>query len=138
MTREYTVTAFRAAEELRLWPNIIRPVVHWFLPLCRQSRALVKQARRCIQPVLEKRQRLKKEAEAQGKQIPKFEDAIEWFERTSAGREYDPAIAQLVVSLAAIHTTSDLTSQTLTDLAQHSEILDPVREELASVLNEEG
>ena len=66
------------------------------------------------------------------------DDAIDWFERTSNGRSYDPAMVQLVMSLAAIHTTTDLVCQTLMDIAQHPEILEPLREEISTILKEEG
>jgi hypothetical protein len=73
VTRDYTVDGARAAEELRLWPAPLRPVVHWFLPQCRRARGEVREARRIIGAVLEKR-RLQKQRE----QKVEHEDAIEW------------------------------------------------------------
>ena len=74
VTREYTVDGFRAAEELRLWPAPLRFLVHWFLPSCRRARIHVREARRIIDGVLEKR-RLQKRL---GDKV-QFDDAIEWY-----------------------------------------------------------
>lgn len=98
----------------------------------------MEEARHIIGPVLERRRKSKLELKATGAEIKQFDDAIEWFEQTSKGQYYDPATAQLVMSLAAIHTTTDLTCQTLTDIIQHPEILQPLREEALSVLRENG
>ncbi|KAK0614946.1 cytochrome P450 [Bombardia bombarda] len=133
VTREYTVDGFRAAEELRLWPAPTRFFVHWFLPLCRRARAHVSQARRVIGPVLERRRQQKK-----AYPTVQFDDALEWFEQTAKGQPYDPAIVQLVMSLAAIHTTTDLVCQVLIDIAGHPEILQPLREEMITTLREHG
>ncbi|EED16415.1 cytochrome P450, putative [Talaromyces stipitatus ATCC 10500] len=110
VTRDYTLYSFTAAEELRLWPAPLLPIVHWFLPQCRKLRALLKV----------------------------IDDAIEWFEKEANGQDYDPVSAQLILSVAAIHTTTDLTCQTLTQLAQNPEILAPLRKELVDVLQEHG
>ncbi len=68
----------------------------------------------------------------------KVNDAIEWFETAANGRPYDPISAQLLLSTAAIHTTTDLTCQTLTKIAQNPEILAPLRKEIVDVLQEHG
>ena len=34
----FTIDAFIAARILRLWPSILRPAVHWFLPWSRRMR----------------------------------------------------------------------------------------------------
>lgn len=138
ITREYTITAFRAAEELRVYPVLVRYIVHWFMPSCQKARALVKEARRVIGPVIEQRRRARKEAEANGLEYKAPEDAIEWFEAEAHGAAYDPPNAQLIMSIAAIHTTTDLTCQTLTCIAQHPEIIGELREEIRSALAEGG
>lgn len=134
VTREYTVDSFRAAEELRLWPASVRFAVHWFLPSCRKARDHVATARRVIKPVLEKRREQKK---VDGDKVD-FDDALEWFEKEAKGTPYDPAVAQLVLSMAAIHTTTDLICQVLTDLTRHPEMLQPVRDEIIGALQDGG
>jgi hypothetical protein len=76
VTREYTVDGLKAAEDLRLWPAPLRYLVHWFLPSCSRARHHVREARRIINGVLEKR-RLQKSL---GEKV-QFEDAIEWYAR---------------------------------------------------------
>lgn len=133
VTREYTIDAMRAAEELRMWPYPTRFIAHWFLPSCRRARAHTKEARRIITPIIEKR----RQQRARGEKI-EFDDAIEWFEREANGSHYDPAISQLVMSMAAIHTTTDLVAQVLIDLASHPEMLQPVQDEMISVISQGG
>lgn len=67
-------------------------------------------------------------------------NGLAWFERVSSkdGRQYVPELAQLNLSTAAIHNTSDLVTQVLLDLAEHPDMIPPLREEIASVLGEEG
>ena len=139
ITRDYTTSSFIAAEELRLWPAPFRPVVHWFLPKCGELRALVRKAREIVLPVLEERRRQKMNlSQTESEQSTVFDDAIEWFETAANGRPYDPICAQLLLSTAAIHTTTDLTCQTLTKIAQNPEILAPLRKEIVDVLQEHG
>ncbi|KAK3326799.1 putative cytochrome P450 monooxygenase [Apodospora peruviana] len=133
VTREYTVDSFKAAEYLRFFPTWTRPFVHWFLPSCRVARGHVATARRVIAPVLQKRREQKNSNEK-----VEFDDAMEWFEKEAKGQEYDPAISQLVLSMAAIHTTTDLVSQVLTDLCKHPEIVEPLRKEIVACLEDGG
>ncbi|OAQ78207.1 cytochrome P450 monooxygenase [Purpureocillium lilacinum] len=138
VTREYTVTVFRAATELRKYPYAARYVVHWFLKSCRDARALVKKTRSVIQPVIDERRCEAKKARARGEEPERYDDAIDWFERETTGGHYDAAIVQLVLSLAAIHTTTDLLCQTLGDIVQHPEIIQPLRDEAVAALSKEG
>ncbi|POS77295.1 hypothetical protein DHEL01_v204324, partial [Diaporthe helianthi] len=64
----------------------------------------VKQADAIIGPHAEARRRLRT-------QRHKFNDALGWFEDASKGDAHDPAIAQLILSLAALHGTTDLICQ---------------------------
>ena len=75
---------------------------------------------------------------SQGKEPQRFNDAIDWVEETAKGCAYDAAIVQLGYSLAAIHTTSDMITQVLFDLCEHSELIQPLRQEIVSVLSEDG
>ncbi|KAK3321311.1 putative cytochrome P450 monooxygenase [Cercophora scortea] len=133
VTREYTVDSFKAAEELRLWPASSRFIVHHFLSSCRKIRTHVSEARRTIAPVLARRRE-----EKQRNPELAFNDALEWFEQAAEGDEYDPAIAQLVISLAAIHTTTDLVCQTLTELVRHLSIIPTLRSEITTCLRDGG
>ncbi|WZH43327.1 cytochrome P450 [Fusarium acuminatum] len=76
-----------------------------------------------------------RDAAAEGKPSP-FDDSIEWFEKEYP--KHDPATEQIAISLVAYHTTSDLLMETLFNLCQHPELLKPLREEIVTVLSEEG
>ena len=58
------------------------------------------------------------------------------FEREAKGRDYDPAIVQLTLSFAAIHTTTDLVTQVMSDLCKNPEIVDDLRQEMVKALSE--
>ena len=140
ITTEYTKTAYIAAYLLRLWPPILRPIVHWFLPPCRKLRAQVAEARRILLGIIEARRAAKASARAEGRPAPEYNDAIAWFEQDVQERDsrYDPVVAQLILSQAAIETTTDLLTQTILDIAQHQEVVEPLRQEIAQVIREGG
>ena len=138
ITIAYTVNLFLAAEKLRLWPSAIRPLAHWFVPECRLLRAQVAEAKALIGDVLKRRRAEKAAARAEGRPEPEHNDAIEWFEKESKGRPYNAVNAQLGLSLAAIHTTTDLLTQSILDIAQHPEAVGPLREEIIEVISEGG
>lgn len=132
---EYTMLAFALTTYVRQWPGWLRPYIHWFLPPCWELRNKLNEARRCLEPHLERRNAIKQEALAQGNPCP-FDDSIEWF-----GREYDkhdPATEQIAISIVAYHTTSDLLSETLVNLCRYPDTFKALREEIVTVLSEEG
>ncbi|CAL5871344.1 uncharacterized protein PFLUO_LOCUS5594 [Penicillium psychrofluorescens] len=63
---------------------------------------------------------------------------MEWMEESAKGRPYDPTVAQLMFSVAAIHTTSDMLTQALYDLCGREELIQEMREEVISVVSAEG
>lgn len=138
ITINYTVDAITGALALRLWPSFIRPAVHWVLPYCRKIRTHLAEGRAIIDPVLEKRREEKQTTVAMGKNAEKHIDAMEWLEEAAKGRKYDPVTAQVMLSLAAIHTLSDALTQVLHDLCQHPEVTRSLREEIHSVVSEHG
>lgn len=127
-----------AAHALRLWPKFLRWFASWFLPSCQKLRAEVKETREIITPVIEQRRAKRAALIKAGKPLGKTFDAIEWIEECSKGRPYDPAIAQLILSLAAIHTTSDMITQVIYDICEHPDLIQPMREEIISVIQEDG
>ncbi|GKU15888.1 unnamed protein product [Fusarium langsethiae] len=132
---EYTVQAFMTGDILRTYPRWARPYVHYFLPSCQKLRATLEEARQCLKPFLEQRDAIKAEVMAKGKPCP-FDDSIEWFQQEYG--QHDPAIAQISLSLVAIHTTTDLLTETVYNIALFPELFKPLREEIVSVLNTDG
>lgn len=94
--------------------------------------------RKLLRTILVERQRLKEEAIAKGKPVPEYNDAIEWVAQESNGQKYDPELIQLSMATFSVHTTTDLMTHVLADLALHPEIIQPLREEAISVLQESG
>lgn len=133
---KYTGLAFPAGWELGKWPRWSRPMVHWFLPSCWEVRKSLVEARKVLQSHLDRRNAIKAEAVASGDTAFTFGDSIEWFEQEYT-EKFDPASEQILLSLVAIHTTSDLLQQTMIDLACHPELFAPLREELVQVLRSE-
>lgn len=140
ITKGYTVNLFFAATKLRVYPRALRPLVHWFLPECRNIRTQYREAHRVIEPVLDKRREIRQQAIREGKPAPYFDDALDWADEEAErlGVEYNHEAFQLMLSMAAIHTTTDLLVQVLLDLAQHPEVIPVVREEIVRVLKAEG
>ncbi|KAL2815752.1 cytochrome P450 [Aspergillus granulosus] len=138
ITKQYTVDSFKAVAILTAFPSFLRRIVSWFLPACKTVRDELEQARKVIKPILEERGRIKAQARADGKPIPSFNDAIDWAEAESQGQPYDDAIFQLVLSFAAIHTTTDLLSHTLVLLSDKPEYIEALRAEMIEVLTVSG
>jgi hypothetical protein len=90
---------------------------------------------------VQQRNEAKQAALSSGKPMPEFHDALEWVEQEAASRgvgPVDPAICQLGLSLAAIHTTTDLYQQIMLDLARNPEFVQPLRDEIVAVLRLHG
>ncbi|GKT47702.1 cytochrome P450 monooxygenase TRI1 [Colletotrichum spaethianum] len=140
ITKNYTLNGFTAADRLREYPPFLRNFVHWFLPGCQSARKQIQEATAIIKPIVDKRHALKAQAIAEGRSVPEYHDAIEWFEQASVskGTPHNPALSQLFLSTVAIHTTTDLLGQVLVDLAKHPEIIKDLQKEVLDVLKDGG
>ncbi|UNI18386.1 hypothetical protein JDV02_004657 [Purpureocillium takamizusanense] len=140
LTELYSERFMHAGAQLRIWPRYLRPLVHWFLPECRRLRATQREAVRIIAPVVEARKKAKRDALAADEPVPVFNDALDWSEDEARVKRlsYDPAIVQLSLAIAAIHTTADLTEQFVLDIAQNPQYFAPLREEIIRCLREGG
>lgn len=71
---------------------------------------------------------------------PRAKDTIDWFEQLSesSGRSVNISHGQMALSLAAIHTTSNLLTNVMYDLAAYPEYIQPLRDEIKAVLAEDG
>lgn len=138
ITIAYTLDAFQATEELRTWPDFLRPFVARFLKSCSRVRTDLREAREIITPVLEARRKSKEAASIKGEAVARYNDAMEWMEQTSKGRPYDHAAVQLTFSLSAIHTTSDMMTQAIYDLCNRQELIQALRKEIIDVISAEG
>jgi cytochrome P450 monooxygenase-2 len=138
IAKEYTVLSFNAARELRLWAPILRPIAVRFLDLCRQCQAMVAEACRIIRPVAAERNKARNVAAAQGIKYSETNDALDWLAAADKENRFDAGYIQLSLSFAAIHTTSDLLSETLLRIAKQPCIVSALREEICQVLKSDG
>ncbi|KAI0483281.1 cytochrome P450 monooxygenase [Xylariaceae sp. FL0804] len=140
LMKNYTVCMMQGINALQRYPGNFRKYVHWFLPECKVARAAKQEADDLVSVVIDKRRAIRQEAMQKGQPIPRFDDALDWMheEAESRGCAYDATNIQLMLSVAAIHTTTDLLSQVILDLAQHPEAVQSARDEIAQVLRAEG
>ena len=135
-TKEYTANVFQAVRVIRRWPEWSRPYVHWFLKDCYRIRQQVKRAKEIIKPVIAKRIEAIALAEKGLAEMPN--DAITWTYQTAKGKDYHAAHLQLALSMASVHTTSDLFSNVLLQLCRHPQWIEPLQQEAQQVLGEYG
>ncbi|EOD46159.1 putative cytochrome p450 protein [Neofusicoccum parvum UCRNP2] len=131
--KQYTVDSFAAARDLRTWSPLLRPIVHWFLPSCRQLRREMRAARRIVEPIISARR-----AGAAGGKAAKTADAIGWMDECARGRPFDVAAAQLTLAVAATHTTTDLATLAMFQLCARPEWFEVLRAEVVEVLGRDG
>ncbi|KAK2016900.1 cytochrome P450 [Colletotrichum eremochloae] len=140
ITMDYTTNAYIAATLLRMWPKALRPLVHWILPQCRKLRKQVAEARQIVIGIIDRRRKAKAAAEAENRPEPVFNDVIEWFaqDEQEKGSSYDPVVGQLILSQAAIHTTTDLLTQVMLDIALNPDVVGALRDEVKQVIANHG
>ncbi|KAH7312587.1 cytochrome P450 [Stachybotrys elegans] len=114
--------------------SCLHGIIQRVLPSCRKLLDTLNQGREIVRPVIEERRALAK----QGKYTPTNTDTINWFKKAAAGRPYNPVIYQMILSIAAIHTSSDLANETLIHLAQRPKLISELRQEMIQVLSTDG
>lgn len=139
ITQNFTVKQNMAMNIMRLFPYYLRPLVFYLEPTCRESYAAWKRGRDIVEPYVAARRKEREECIAAGREPPKYNDAIAWGEHEAGEHPFMMTDLQLGLSFVAIHTTSDLTAQTLLHLAAAGdEVLQALRDELIQVLPTEG
>ncbi|KAL4792202.1 cytochrome P450 [Aspergillus venezuelensis] len=127
----YTKDCFIASMLLQQFPRFIRPLLATVLPPCRKLRRHLAQARALILPILqEKRCTATEEAR---RTTPAPNDSLVWMEEVAKGRPYDPVHGQLLLSFAAINTSTDTLAQVLLDICGHDELVKALRDEIYAV-----
>ncbi|KAK1660193.1 cytochrome P450 [Colletotrichum godetiae] len=127
----YVELSVHAMQNLRFWPKFLRSIVVYLLPGPTKLRAYIKDAETQVFAEIKHRQQ---EAES----VEEYNDAIAWFEEMAKGQKYNPAVSQLILAGVAIHTTADLVTQTLYDILEHPELIQPLREEVIQAIGEGG
>ena len=134
----FTVNIMLANMALRAYPRWLRPLASHFVPQCRLLRAQERRARDIIDEKLAARRSLREKETnlgGGGESLPS--DALDWFQsrHQRLGGEYNPALTQLMLSFAATHTTADLLTQVILDLAVHRDLVEPLRREVVEALD---
>lgn len=135
----YSIDAFHAARELRQWPSILRPIVYRFL----SSVHKIQKSKALGTAILDKEVQRRKTIRCS--QVPTESvscpaDTLDWM--NDICHEMNLAIdmfdRQMALSLAAIHTTSNLFTNIMYDLAVHPELIQPLRDEISLAFTEDG
>jgi len=138
IVRSYTFNAFRTSARLRACPPFWRPLAHrfWF----RESKIVRKQcadAEIIIKPMIEERRRLIAAGEYESLKVG---DTLGWL--LEASQRYEQYIdcvgSQMLLTLGAVHNTTETMHAAVLDICKHPEVVQPLREEIVEVLREEG
>jgi cytochrome P450 len=136
----YTIDAFMAARELRRWPSILRPIVQWFIPATQKLRKHLSVARSIVKQEIKAREIIRPGKLPLDESPRTHVDALDWMEELSAtyNLPYDRSLGQVGLSMAAIHTTSNLLTNIAYDLAAYPEYIQPLRDEIRAIASEDG
>jgi cytochrome P450 len=136
----YAIDSFQASRDLRAWPSVLRPIVHWFLPTMRKLRSHLSKASTLVHNEIHRRA-LIKEGKLPAEDPPRQPDGLDWFHDIAAAQQnftFDQARSQVGLALAAIHTTSNLLTNVMYDLAAYPEYIQPLRDEIRAVAAQDG
>ncbi|RYP56338.1 hypothetical protein DL771_011957 [Monosporascus sp. 5C6A] len=133
----YATTVFIAAIKLQFFPKWMRPAAQYLIPDFYAIPRMVAKAQARLTPIIEERLR--------GSAVPGYEkpdDFVQWLlealpeeQKRSFGLQ---AHLQLILAAASIHTTSNLVTDCVYDLATHQDMQEVLRQEAAEVLEEDG
>ncbi|WYZ43444.1 hypothetical protein EsH8_VI_001143 [Colletotrichum jinshuiense] len=138
IAKAHTFQIFRAVLELNQWPKPLRWPLQWFLPNLKALRQQVYDAEMVIAPETRKRVQILEKAKASGEEIPKSMDALSWILEVGEGKRFDPAHVQLALSVVSINTAGEVMAQAVMDLCEHPELVAALRDEVISVVKENG
>lgn len=128
---DFAIDGFIGAQKIKKYPEFLKPLVARFIPEIRKIGDHYAAAEAAAIPLLESRQRTGEKAM----------DLLYWMAEQAKGEEQDLKFLAgilLKVSFAAIHTSAAAPAQLLYDLCGHPEFIDPLREELESVISRDG
>jgi cytochrome P450 len=134
----FTVELMIASAICRFVPWPLRWPVERLLPICRRVRKDYRACAKMLAPVLKERDDELAAAEREGRKPNLPDDSIEWFRNAAHGRHFEETDLQIALQLAAIHTTSDLLTQTILDLLVNPDLIQPLRQEAVEVLSKYG
>ncbi|TFK62284.1 cytochrome P450 [Pluteus cervinus] len=123
---------------INLFPTILQPIVGHIISPYRRNRRLVE---KILGPMLEERLRLHAEHEGDDDWEGKPNDLITWMIEEAKGDQLtvgNLGVRALFLNFASVHTSSMVTTHALFDLCVHPEYIEPLREEITSIVEAEG
>lgn len=142
-TVAYTFFCMQAKDAINTYPEYLRGIVAPFVKEVKSLKHFKKRGSDLLKPILDA-QGVKERSEklVSGDNIDEQGTMISWILKHSNENErYDPlklANNQMGLSMAAIHTTSMATTAAIYDLAAHPEYIQPLRDEIQQVIDEDG
>ncbi|KAM6493880.1 Cytochrome P450 [Amanita muscaria] len=139
LNKQFTIDFVKTAIILDLFPSFLRSIAARLLPDIRKN---IERAKKHIEPIFN--DRLKQDARL-GKERPdRPNDAISWLieylnpEQSNAQHIRSLVIHMLLMNFVSIHTTTMAFTHVLYDLATRPEYVQPMRDEVEAVIQEEG
>ena len=132
----YTENVFRIVVILRLFPRWLQPFIALFVPHIWIVRQNLRHAQNLVVPILNERENLKRA----NKTYKKPNDLLQWMVDAASEGEGEPhklAHRQLLVTLAAIHTTTMAVTHALFDLCERPDYIEQLHKEIVQVLKED-
>ncbi|CUS09025.1 unnamed protein product [Tuber aestivum] len=139
ITIQFTGDVFTTFSKLSTVSKLLRPLYAYMWNSVKNLTASRKKGEALLTPILRERLEEKRLAEKNGAVFQRHNDMIEWLSDRVQPKDRNPEILSellLLVGLAAIHSTSLAFLNALLDLAQHRECIQPIREEIETVLSE--
>ncbi|KAG5991577.1 hypothetical protein E4U43_003997, partial [Claviceps pusilla] len=136
--KDWSVNSVIAAFLINMAPSFLRPVIRRFSSRVHQARDDYQAARAFIEPLIKARRASRDQARVKGQEPPVFNDIVDWIDSENEELSCDPVALQMVLNVAAVHTTAALVTNTLVFLASDPSTLTPLRQELATVLPNNG
>ena len=137
---DYSENAFQTIILIRIFPDWAKPLVAIFAPYAWKVSSALRKAQRIIVPVINERRRA--ESKAYGDtSYQKPNDFLQWM--MDEADEYDGqphklAHRLLILTLAAVHTTSMAATQVLFDLSARPEYIEPLYQEVSQVVKQDS
>lgn len=137
---DYSEYAFRTIITIRIFPDWAKPFVGIFIPYSWKVSAALRKAQRIIVPVINERRRA--QAQAYGdSSYQKPNDFLQWMMDEADeddGQPHKLAHRLLILTLAAVHTTSMAATQALFDLSARPEYVEPLYQEVSQAVKEDA
>jgi len=138
VSMKFTGDIFMTVDKLTSIPKLIRPFYAWIFNSAKSINSHRRKAQTLLGPVIQRRLEEERLAKENGAVYEKPNDMLQWLTDLVEPHHKtteDLSELQLLSNLASIHTTSLTFLNTLFDLAAHPECLQPIREEIETVIS---